>query len=97
MYDLGANLDSHNATILIVDDVEDNLEILGDLLTFDGYNVQTALSGQEAPVWHDDLAGIFVELCVLACHIATRQRVQCIHDVACVLVQADRLRRFQAK
>jgi diguanylate cyclase (GGDEF)-like protein len=41
-------LDSHNAIILIVDDVEDNLEILGDLLTFDGYNVQTALSGQEA-------------------------------------------------
>ena len=41
-------MDSHNAIILIVDDVEDNLEILGDLLTFDGYNVQTALSGQEA-------------------------------------------------
>jgi diguanylate cyclase (GGDEF)-like protein len=41
-------LESHSATILIVDDVEDNLEILGDLLTFDGYNVQTALSGEEA-------------------------------------------------
>jgi len=41
-------LDSHGATILIVDDVEDNLEILGDLLSFDGYNVQTALSGEEA-------------------------------------------------
>lgn len=41
-------MDSHSATILIVDDVEDNLEILGDLLTFDGYNVLTALSGEEA-------------------------------------------------
>ena len=38
-------MDSSRATILIVDDVEDNLEILGDLLTFDGYNVQTAQSG----------------------------------------------------
>ena len=41
-------MDSHSATILIVDDVEDNLEILGDLLTFDGYDVQTALSGEAA-------------------------------------------------
>ena len=41
-------MESHGVTILIVDDVEDNLEILGDLLTFDGYNVQTALSGEEA-------------------------------------------------
>jgi diguanylate cyclase (GGDEF)-like protein len=41
-------LDSPSATILIVDDVEDNLEILGDLLSFDGYNVQTALSGEAA-------------------------------------------------
>ena len=37
-----------SSSILIVDDVEDNLEILGDLLTFDGYNVLTALSGEEA-------------------------------------------------
>jgi diguanylate cyclase (GGDEF)-like protein len=36
------------ANILIVDDVEDNLEILGDLLTFDGFNVQFARSGEEA-------------------------------------------------
>ena len=39
---------SSPANILIVDDVEDNLEILGDLLTFDGYNVQTARSGESA-------------------------------------------------
>jgi diguanylate cyclase (GGDEF)-like protein len=36
------------ANILIVDDVEDNLEILGDLLTFDGFEVQFARSGEEA-------------------------------------------------
>jgi diguanylate cyclase (GGDEF)-like protein len=41
-------LESSHANILIVDDVEDNLEILGDLLTFDGYNVQTARSGDGA-------------------------------------------------
>jgi diguanylate cyclase (GGDEF)-like protein len=41
-------LESSHANILIVDDVEDNLEILGDLLTFDGYNVQTARSGEGA-------------------------------------------------
>jgi len=39
---------SSSANILIVDDVEDNIEILGDLLTFDGYNVQTARSGESA-------------------------------------------------
>lgn len=39
---------SFSASILIVDDVEDNIEILGDLLTFDGYNVQTARSGESA-------------------------------------------------
>ena len=39
---------SSPAKILIVDDVEDNIEILGDLLTFDGYNVQTARSGESA-------------------------------------------------
>jgi diguanylate cyclase (GGDEF)-like protein len=44
----GANLESSHANILIVDDVEDNLEILGDLLTFDGYHVQTAQSGEGA-------------------------------------------------
>jgi len=41
-------VDSSNANILIVDDVQDNLEILGDLLTFDGYNVQSAQSGDAA-------------------------------------------------
>jgi diguanylate cyclase (GGDEF)-like protein len=41
-------LESSHANILIVDDVEDNLEILGDLLTFDGYNVQIARSGEGA-------------------------------------------------
>jgi len=39
---------SSPAKILIVDDVEDNIEILGDLLTFDGYNVQTTRSGESA-------------------------------------------------
>jgi diguanylate cyclase (GGDEF)-like protein len=41
-------MDSHPANILIVDDVEDNLEILGDLLTFDGYIVESARSGEAA-------------------------------------------------
>ncbi len=41
-------LDTSPANILVVDDVEDNLEIVGSLLTFDGYNVQTARSGVEA-------------------------------------------------
>ena len=36
------------ANILIVDDVEDNLEILGDLLRFDGYIVESARSGEAA-------------------------------------------------
>ena len=41
-------MDPSNANILIVDDVEDNLEILDDLLTFDGHNVQTVRSGEAA-------------------------------------------------
>ena len=41
-------MDPSPANILIVDDIEDNLEILGDLLKFDGYNVQTARSGVSA-------------------------------------------------
>jgi diguanylate cyclase (GGDEF)-like protein len=41
-------LEPSHANILIVDDVEDNLEILEDLLTFDGYNVQTVRSGEAA-------------------------------------------------
>lgn len=41
-------MNSIPADILIVDDVEDNLEILGDLLEFDGYNVRKAQSGEEA-------------------------------------------------
>lgn len=41
-------LDSSTANVLIVDDVEDNLEILRDLLTFDGYEVQTAQDGEAA-------------------------------------------------
>ena len=36
------------ANILIIDDVEDNLEILEDLLTFGGHNVQTVRSGEAA-------------------------------------------------
>jgi len=39
---------SSQASILIVDDIDDNLEILGNLLTFDGYEVQTARDGEEA-------------------------------------------------
>lgn len=41
-------MDSPPANILIVDDVEDNLEILGDILTFNGYEIQTARSGEAA-------------------------------------------------
>jgi diguanylate cyclase (GGDEF)-like protein len=41
-------LESAPANILIVDDVEDNIEILGDLLTFDGYEVQSVMSGEAA-------------------------------------------------
>jgi diguanylate cyclase (GGDEF)-like protein len=36
------------ATILIVDDVDDNLEILGDVLTFHGYTVHKACNGETA-------------------------------------------------
>lgn len=46
--DLIKNQCSSQASILIVDDVDDNLEILGNLLTFDGYEVQTARDGEEA-------------------------------------------------
>ncbi|MGD8402470.1 MAG: diguanylate cyclase [Anaerolineales bacterium] len=42
------NQDKPQANILIVDDVDDNLEILGSLLTFDGYEVQTARNGEDA-------------------------------------------------
>ena len=41
-------MDPANANILIVDDVEDNVEILEDLLTFDGHNVQSVRSGEAA-------------------------------------------------
>jgi len=41
-------LEPSNANILIVDDVEDNLEILEDLLTFAGHNVQSVRSGEAA-------------------------------------------------
>ena len=41
-------MDSSKANILIVDDIDDNIEILKDLLTFDGYSVQTAKGGKEA-------------------------------------------------
>lgn len=41
-------MESSNANILIVDDVEDNVEILEDLLTFDGHNVQSVRSGEAA-------------------------------------------------
>jgi len=46
--DFGENKGLPHASVFIVDDVEDNLAILGGLLTFDGYNVQTARSGEEA-------------------------------------------------
>ena len=42
------NLEASPANILIVDDIEDNIEILGDLLTFDGHTVRTAMSGEVA-------------------------------------------------
>lgn len=42
------NQDTPQANILIVDDLDDNLEILGSLLSFDGYEVQTARNGDEA-------------------------------------------------
>ena len=41
-------MDSRPANILIVDDVDDNLAILGDLLRFDGYVVESAKSGELA-------------------------------------------------
>lgn len=41
-------MDTSSASILIVDDTEDNLEILGDILKFNGYRVQTATSGETA-------------------------------------------------
>jgi diguanylate cyclase (GGDEF)-like protein len=39
---------SPKASILIVDDVQDNLDVLNDLLTYHGYSVATALNGEEA-------------------------------------------------
>lgn len=44
-------MDSLTATILIVDDAEDNLEILGEILSFNGYKVKTARSGEAALKW----------------------------------------------
>lgn len=44
----GNHLNPSSASILIVDDTEDNLEILGDILTFNGHKVQAARSGEEA-------------------------------------------------
>lgn len=41
-------MDTHPVTLLIVDDEEDNLEILGDLLMFDGFNVEKVMSGAAA-------------------------------------------------
>lgn len=41
-------MEASPANILIVDDEDDNLEILGDLLTFDGYTVQIAKDGETA-------------------------------------------------
>jgi len=41
-------LESLPATILIIDDVDDNLEMLGDILTLNGHNVHTARSGEAA-------------------------------------------------
>jgi diguanylate cyclase (GGDEF)-like protein len=45
---IGTHLNTPSARILIVDDFEDNLEILGDLLTFDGFAVDIARSGEAA-------------------------------------------------
>lgn len=41
-------MDTVPARIFIIDDVVDNLEILGDLLTFHGYQVETAQGGEQA-------------------------------------------------
>ena len=41
-------MESLPATILIIDDVDDNLEMLGDILTLNGHNVHTARSGEAA-------------------------------------------------
>ncbi|MEW5939011.1 MAG: diguanylate cyclase [Chloroflexota bacterium] len=38
----------YTANILVVDDVQDNLDILEDLLTYHGYSVATASNGEEA-------------------------------------------------
>lgn len=45
---IGKNLNSQLARILIVDDTEDNLDILGDILSFNGYEVIKARSGENA-------------------------------------------------
>ena len=41
-------MEAVSTNILIVDDAEDNLEILGDLLAFNGHGVQKAHNGEEA-------------------------------------------------
>ena len=41
-------MENASTNILLVDDVKDNLEILGDLLSFNGHGVQKAQSGEEA-------------------------------------------------
>jgi diguanylate cyclase (GGDEF)-like protein len=41
-------VDTSSASILIVDDTKDNLDILRDILMFNGYRVQTARSGEAA-------------------------------------------------
>ena len=41
-------MDSLPANILVVDDFEDNIAILGNLLSLDGYNIRSAKSGEAA-------------------------------------------------
>lgn len=41
-------MEQSHAKILVVDDIEDNLEILGDLLSINGYDVHIAMSGESA-------------------------------------------------
>lgn len=41
-------MDPLSASILIVDDIEDNIELLGDLLSFNGHIVHSARSGEAA-------------------------------------------------
>ena len=41
-------MDPRPAKILIIDDIQDNLELLGELLTLDGFHVEIAMGGEMA-------------------------------------------------